>query len=47
MPGTGSRHVSPGEPVYAYQGEGEQLLDQARGSGAVPQGMVRNKEVFL
>lgn len=42
-----NRHVSPGEAVYAYQGEGADLLDQARRSGSVPQGMIRDKEVFL
>ena len=42
-----NRYVSPGEAIYAYQGEGEQLLDQARRTGAVPQGTVRGKEIFL
>ncbi len=42
-----NRYVSPGEAVYAYQGEGERLLDRARRSDAVPHGMIREEGVFL
>lgn len=40
-------HVSAGEAVYAYQGEGERLVEQARREGFVPSTTVHDKEVFL
>lgn len=40
-------HVSPGEAVYAHQGEGRQLLEQARRSGRTPKNAIRQKNVFL
>ena len=42
-----NRHVSPGQPLYAHRGEGEQLLRQARQKGCVPQSGIHHKEVFL
>jgi len=42
-----NQHVSPGQVVYAYQGEGERVLDQARQSGQIPQGTIRDKDIFL
>jgi hypothetical protein len=39
--------VSPGEAMYAYQGEGERLLEQARREGLVPEAALHDKEVFL
>ena len=40
-------HVSPGQPVYAYHGEGQRLVDEARRDGQLPESKVRDKEVFL
>jgi phytoene dehydrogenase-like protein len=40
-------HVSPGQAVYAYQGEGERLVERARREGCMPDTTVRDKEVFL
>jgi hypothetical protein len=42
-----NRHVSPGEPLYAHRGEGEELLRQARQDGHVPQSGIHQKEVFV
>jgi hypothetical protein len=39
-------HVSRGEAVYAYQGEGEQFVARARRSGHVPRGETHVKEIF-
>jgi len=39
--------VSPGKAVYAYQGEGERLLQQARQTGRVPKSTLHDKEIFL
>ena len=39
--------VSPGQAIYAYQGEGEQLVEQARQAGRMPQSTIRGKEIFL
>ena len=40
-------HVSPGKAVYALQGAGEQLVNEARRNRRVPQAAVQEKEVFL
>ena len=40
-------HVSPGQPLYAYQGEGQRLVEEARRDGHLPESKVRDKEVFL
>ena len=40
-------HVSPGVALYAYQGEGSRLLEQARRDHLVPGSEIREKEVFL
>ena len=42
-----NRHVSPGQPLYAHRGEGEQLLRQARRKGCVPTSGIHHKEVFI
>ena len=42
-----NRHVSPGQPLYARRGEGEQLLRQARQKGCVPDSGIHHKEVFI
>ena len=39
--------VSPGEVIYAYQGEGEQLVEEMRKAGLVPAGEAHRKEVFM
>jgi hypothetical protein len=39
-------YVSPGEAMYAHQGEGERLLDRAQREGATPEAPVRMKEIF-
>lgn len=41
-----NRRVSPGMVVYAYRGKGKALIDEARRLGQVPQGRVREKEIF-
>lgn len=40
-------HVSPGEAIYTYQGEGQQLVERARRDGTVPRSTIHDKEVFL
>ena len=45
-PGTGTAHVSPGEPLYAHRGEGQQMLEEARLAGQVPQSRIHEKEIF-
>ncbi len=40
-------HVSPGEPLYAYHGEGQRLVEQARRDGRIPQTKIHDKEIFL
>ncbi|MBW3599932.1 MAG: DEAD/DEAH box helicase, partial [Planctomycetes bacterium] len=42
-----NRHVSPGQAMYAYRGEGEQLLRDAQRQKLGPQGTIHEKEVFL
>jgi len=42
-----NRYVSPGVAVYAYQGPGQELLEQARRHGQLPTTQVDDKEVFL
>ncbi|MBM3875679.1 MAG: DEAD/DEAH box helicase [Verrucomicrobia bacterium] len=39
--------VSPGTAVYAHQGEGEQLVADARATGLAPSATIHPKEVFL
>ena len=40
-------HVSPGEALFAHRGAGEELLEQCRRAGVVPDSTVHDKEVFL
>ncbi len=40
-------YVSPGQAVYALQGEGERLVGNAVRDGTAPSGQVHRKEVFL
>ena len=42
-----NRLVSPGEAVYALQGRGEEMVENARRTGLAPPGWVHEKEVFL
>jgi hypothetical protein len=39
-------YVSPGEALYAHQGEGEQLIRRAERQGVTPQSPARVKEIF-
>ncbi len=42
-----NRHVSPGQPVYVYSEEGQQLLQLARETKALPRVRIHQKEVFM
>ncbi len=42
-----NKYVSPGQAVFAQRGQGEQLVEQARRAGAIPQPQIHEKEVFL
>jgi superfamily II DNA or RNA helicase len=42
-----NRYVSPGDALYAYQGEGARLLEEAQRTGCVPQSGIREKQIFL
>tara|TARA_R110002111_G_scaffold262504_1_gene338859 strand:+ start:12266 stop:15115 length:2850 start_codon:yes stop_codon:yes gene_type:complete len=41
-----NQHVSPGEALFAYRGEGAQLLEQAAHDGLVPHSKIHMKETF-
>ena len=40
-------HVSPGQPVYARSGDGEELIELAIREEMTPGGQMHRKEVFL
>ena len=41
-----NQHVSPGEALFAYRGEGADLLEQAQHAGLIPHSKVHIKEIF-
>ncbi|WP_298864930.1 DEAD/DEAH box helicase family protein [uncultured Gimesia sp.] len=41
-----NQHVSPGEALFAYRGEGAELLEQAQHAGLVPHSKIHIKETF-
>jgi len=42
-----NQYVSPGAALFAYRGEGAQLLEQASHAGLVPHSIIHRKETFL
>jgi hypothetical protein len=40
-------HVSPGQAVYAYHGEGERMVEEAQRAGQTPQARLHHKDVFV
>lgn len=39
-------HVSPGQAAFAYRGEGQRLVEEARREGHVPRSTIHEKEIF-
>lgn len=42
-----NRHVSPGTVTYAYQPDGERLLEESRRAGKLPTCAIHDKEVYV
>lgn len=42
-----NQYVSPGEALFAYRGEGAQLLEHASHAGLIPHSKIHMKETFL